>query len=484
MIRRGREEGWLKLPITALKPWAALNGVFFNGIEIGPLPGHEERGSTVIAQKGIAGDDTEPLMVVPRDFIVSLEAVQEHAKLDRDFKEMLDAIGDFGRTARGAILLFLLTQSSISSPDTPTRRFVSGPFTDYIKFLPAELLPTLWTDSERALLTGTTLKPAVEAKLKALYREYDALRASTAHIVWCEQEWWHEVDGLVRFEDWLAVDAMYRSRALEFPGVGDCMVPCVDMANHSSGDSTTALYECDSHGDGVLLLREGKTLEEGDEVTITYGDKKGACEMVFLYGFLEDTMEDARESFLDLEFPDDDPLKRAKEVVTRSAPGFKLFEKDGEIGWEGEYVWLICVNEEDGLEFRVAQANDGTRELRVSWKEQELENTERLRDLLKLDAMWDVYQLRAVSVLQSRVEAQLRELYGSDDEVIATDHGDGSEVRDSVWNLTTRLRKLESALLDRAYSAFEDQKAKLVDSETVRRYLGSAGAEEIVEDFS
>lgn len=60
---------------------------------------------------------------------------------------------------------------------------------------------------------------------------------------------------------------MYRSRALEFPGVGDCMMPGIDFANHASGDATGALYETDADGNGLLLLR--KDVTEGGEVTIT-----------------------------------------------------------------------------------------------------------------------------------------------------------------------------------------------------------------------
>lgn len=62
---------------------------------------------------------------------------------------------------------------------------------------------------------------------------------------------------------------MYRSRALEFPGVGDCMVPCVDMANHASGDITAALYESDEVGNGLLFLRHGKNITKDGEITIT-----------------------------------------------------------------------------------------------------------------------------------------------------------------------------------------------------------------------
>ena len=55
--------------------------------------------------------------------------------------------------------------------------------------------------------------------------------------------------------------------------------------------------------------------------------------------------------FLDLDIPDDDPLRPAKIYVSKVAPGFRIFEKDGNIEWESDFVWLVVVNEEDGLDF-------------------------------------------------------------------------------------------------------------------------------------
>jgi hypothetical protein len=118
-------------------------------------------------------------------------------------------------------------------------------------------------------LVGTTLRPAIRAKMNSLLREFEAVRTSTAGISWCAKNWWDEENGQLTFEDWMRLDAMYRSRALEFPGIGDCMVPCVDMANHASGDATAALYETDQDGNCLLLLREGKDIEEAGEITIT-----------------------------------------------------------------------------------------------------------------------------------------------------------------------------------------------------------------------
>ncbi|KAF1849307.1 SET domain-containing protein [Cucurbitaria berberidis CBS 394.84] len=475
MIRRGRTEGWLKQPIDTLPRWAIFHGVAFNGVKIGPLPGFEERGSTVIADHDLEGGKVEPLLTIPKELIISRQNIELLAKADRHLRELLEAIGDFGRTTRGAVLTFLLLQATICCPETHDVG-VLNPLTEYIKFLPDELLPTFWTEEEQDLLTGTTLKPAVRAKLNSLLREFETLRTATESIEWCAKYWWDEDTGMVTFEDWMRIDAMYRSRALEFPGAGDCMMPCVDMANHASGDATAALYETDDDGNGLLLLREGKKIAPGGEITITYGDEKGACENIFSYGFLEDTVASAKVMFLDLDIPSDDPLRPAKIYVSTVAPGFRIFEKDGHVDWESDFIWLVVINEEDGLDFKVRQTIDGKREIQAFWKERELDTT-KLREYLQEDPAWDVFQLRATVLLQQRVETQidtLQEMQGAKREF---------SIRDVPWILAERLRKLELELLVSAVSTLEHQKSSLVESEAVQRYLGLAGGDEEV-DFS
>jgi hypothetical protein len=327
----------------------------------------------------------------------------------------------------------------------------------YIKFLPAELLPTFWNESERQLLTGTTLQPALEAKLKSLFREFELVRASTEQIAWCRELWWDEIEGVVDEDDWKQCDAMYRSRALEFPGIGDSMVAGIDMANHASGDRTIALYEVNEDGDAALLLQDNKKLGTGDEITITYGDNKGACEMLFSYGFIEDSMTTARELFLNLEIPDDDPLKRAKNAVSTVAPGVRLYESGVSTSWDSDYVWLICVNEEDGFEFRIAQSNDGTQELQVFWKEDALHDVSQLHRRLQNDEMWAVFQLRAVATIQARVEWQLSVLLETEDGIGRTAHGEGTNIRSKPYAQAMRLRKLETKLLQQCYADLEEE---------------------------
>jgi len=97
MIRRGRAQGWLKLPVSAIKPWADVNGIDFNGMKVGPLAGFEERGSTIIAQRAVEGGEDTPLMTIPQEFVLSLEYVEGQAKVDQNLRQLLAAIGDYGR---------------------------------------------------------------------------------------------------------------------------------------------------------------------------------------------------------------------------------------------------------------------------------------------------------------------------------------------------------------------------------------------------
>ena len=358
------------------------------------------------------------------------------------------------KTARGAILTFLLVQ--VTHNATGGAVGAAGFFNNYIQYLPNNFpLPTFWDDQERSLVQGTSLETALSSKLSSLDREFSLLRGKTSSITWCQQHWWDPAMGLLSIEDWKAVDAMYRSRALDLPGKGHAVVPFIDMANHASGDCTVALYETDSDGNALLLLRDGKTLNTSEEVTITYGDEKGACEMLFSYGFLEENMRSCRELFLELNIPEDDPLKLAKKRVSKTAPGFRLFDREGVTDWEGPYIWLLCVNEEDGLEFKLLQRTDGDTDVQALWKGREIEDMIQLQDLLRGDAMKDVFLLRAISILQSRVEDQLVRMENSKNLLLPMRQENENHVG-SYPNIM-KLRDLEETLLLQAYEEFEDQ---------------------------
>ena len=177
--------------------------------------------------------------------------------------------------------------------------------------------------------------------------------------------------------------------------------------------------------------------------------------MFFSYGFIEQDMEAARELFLDLEIPDDDPLRLAKKAISKSAPGSRLFSAGGATGWESDFIWLICINEEDGLDFQVKQTTDGEKELEVRWKNSVLEDVARIEDILRQDPLWDLFQLRATAILQDRVQVQLSMLNASEEQIQNSRGSPG--VSSNVWETATKLRELEWALLARADQDFEQE---------------------------
>lgn len=435
-----------------LEKWADLNDVRRNGVYVhNAEDGKGKR--IVVSSRPESLQQTKPLVIVPPELILSLETVWIYAKSDRQLEEVLNAVGDYSRTARGAVLIFLLLQVTHNASPGSDKVAVSTPWTQYVRFLPPEdTLPTFWTEEERALAAGTSLEAALISKLRSLEREFVHLRDSTASIGWCQRRWWNAGAECLNFDDWKGVDSMYRSRALDLPGTGHAMVPYIDMANHASGDDTVALYDTDVDGNAILVLREGKTLRMDDEVTITYGDDKGACEMLFSYGFIEDSMTSAREIFLDLEIPDDDPLKLAKKSIAKFPPGFKLYEKWSSTEWDGGFVWIVCVNEEDGLDFRILQTVDGERELKMFWRDMEISRESNFRDLLKDEQLWDVFQLRAIATLQSRVEQQLLAL----EKVKASKFPMHEYQKDGYpYFHTMKLRELEEKLMLQANEDFE-----------------------------
>lgn len=112
MILEGKKDGWLRLPVNTLPAWAAFNNVQFNGIKVDAIPGLEDRGSTVVAKRHLSGGQEAPLMTVPKDLILSLERVQEHAKTDADFRTILEALGEFGKVGLDVILCACLVLCS------------------------------------------------------------------------------------------------------------------------------------------------------------------------------------------------------------------------------------------------------------------------------------------------------------------------------------------------------------------------------------
>ena len=70
--------------------------------------------------------------------------------------------------------------------------------------------------------------------------------------------------------------------------------------------------------------------------------------MVFSYGFLEEGASSAREMFLSLSIPADDPLRMAKISYAEEAPGVRVFANEGGlVQWDSNYLWWAFDRLED-----------------------------------------------------------------------------------------------------------------------------------------
>ncbi|KAI0134546.1 SET domain-containing protein [Xylariales sp. AK1849] len=458
-MRRG------EFSLNALPAWCAFNDVNFIDVNVADVEG---RGYGLVAERGLRNDhdnvEVPTLLTIPKDLVLSAEAVDEYAKVDKNFRDLLEATGH--QSHRGDILLFLLVQLILSSPDYTGPKGVHSPWTQYFSLLPAQVpVPTMWTESEVSHLRGTSLESAVAAKLSALTKEFDELRAKCDDI-----PFWYDIlcaEELVTIHDWVLLDALYRSRSLDLPRSGESMVPCLDLVNHSRAAS--AYFEEDQKDQVALLLRTGSAVLAGSEITIDYGQGKSAAEMLFSYGFI-DADTPASSIVLPLEALDDDPLAKAKLHVFGATPTLRIEDaEDGIPNWAAPFIYLLCLNEEDGIRFGLLQEIDGTRHLKLYWQEEDVtDKAGEFENLISGHDLCPVFHLRAITVILETIQQQVGSLEA---------HHDTSRIsglaRAEILQTALQLREAELDLLQRSLQALENQRDKLLEDDTVLAYLGS-----------
>jgi hypothetical protein len=229
------------------------------------------------------------------------------------------------------------------------------------------------------------------------------------------------------------------------------MVPCLDLVNHSR--EASAYFEENKKDEVTLLLRSGTTVPAGHEVTIDYGQGKSAAEMLFSYGFIDPEIP-ARRLVLPVEPMDDDPLAKAKLHVFGSSPTLEIEDSDdGIVKWSAPFVYLMCLNEEDGLQFGLLQENDGSRDLRLYWQDEDVTGkSDTFEALVGGHDLSPIFKLRAVTVVLEQVQQQI---------TVLESHNDADDIpgvaRAEVLQTAFQLRDAERDLLVRALQTLEDQ---------------------------
>lgn len=87
-MRRG------EFSLNALPAWCALNDVSFIDVKVDDVEG---RGYGLVADRDLINDEDNvevpTLLTVPKDLVLSAEAVEEYAKVDKNFRELYEAAG-------------------------------------------------------------------------------------------------------------------------------------------------------------------------------------------------------------------------------------------------------------------------------------------------------------------------------------------------------------------------------------------------------
>jgi hypothetical protein len=80
--------------LDALPTWCALNDVNFFDVRVQEL---DVRGYGLVAERNLADEqdnvETPTLVTIPRDLVLSAQAVEEYAKVDRAFRELFEVAG-------------------------------------------------------------------------------------------------------------------------------------------------------------------------------------------------------------------------------------------------------------------------------------------------------------------------------------------------------------------------------------------------------
>lgn len=93
------------LSLNSLPAWAKFNGIALQGAAF-QSPGSTElsgvdKGNAIVATVNKANNaptsESNPLLQIPSDLVLSLDAVYNHSKSDPDLRVVLEAMEDFGR---------------------------------------------------------------------------------------------------------------------------------------------------------------------------------------------------------------------------------------------------------------------------------------------------------------------------------------------------------------------------------------------------
>lgn len=222
------------LPIATLPALLALNQLNHQNVR---FVYSETHGNSLYFNPTSAPlNETRTLLHLPATQVLSHTTLHEAAKSNSRLHRILEVLeeSDFFTTERHILLIALALASRGLD--------IGGIWKDYTRYLPTSVpLPTTWSETEREWLEGTSLERPLAAKLLSLGREHaDAISVTTN----ADLDIFYGGEGELSLAEYIHLDTLVRSRSLEVPGSGTCLVPIIDLANH---DDSANAYFCYFH---------------------------------------------------------------------------------------------------------------------------------------------------------------------------------------------------------------------------------------------
>jgi hypothetical protein len=375
------------------------------------------------------------------------------------------------------VMLFMLVQLALlrSSEHLTEGQQPEGnvvdPWREYILLQPVDVpVPTMWSPAELSLLKGTSLESTVAARLALLQREFSLITSRTQSLPFWHETFFHNNGAPVSLQDWVWLDALFRSRSFDLPNSGESMVPCLDLANHSTTSTAYVQHETQT-GSVTLMARKENIagLRPGDEITISYGRDKPAAEMLFNYGFIprdshrSTSVEQSRSLVISLDdtpswthWARDDPFLAVKLELFNDAPMLRLsVDQRGVATWTCSFAYILCISEEDGFQFKKVEGEDGRGGWALLWGGKDIT---RMAGMLGLwlnaqGCLSVIIERRIVSVLSGVVADQLKRMREQEVEIGVVEDG----IRPSVLRSVIQLRDVEMTILERCLRALEEK---------------------------
>lgn len=136
------------------------------------------------------------------------------------------------------------------------------------------------------------------------------------------------------------------------------------------------------------------------------------------------------------------------------------FWLDGDTpAWKSPFAYFLCLNEEDGLDFRTLQEVSGAQQLRVFWQGDDVtDRVDEFENLVESHQLSKVFRLRVVAIIEELAATHLDRMMSVarlEEEKVARETYE--EPRKECTSMAEALREVESTVLEAVLVALGEE---------------------------